>query len=100
MSRRIYFDGLNLSLEYGTGIATYTRTLARVMRELGYEIGVVYSTPHKPAKNALLREISFFDPSNAARVSLVRGAYNQLADQFRYLRGVKPAALTLSGSVL
>src|SRR5271154_6483394 len=100
MSRRIYFDGLNLSLEYGTGIATYTRTLARVMRDLGYEIGVVYSSPHKPAKHALLREISFFDPSNATRISPLRSGYNHLADQLRYLRGVRPAPLTLSGSVL
>jgi len=37
-SRRIYFDGLNLSLERGTGIATYTRLLANLVRELGYEI--------------------------------------------------------------
>ena len=44
MSQRIYFDGLNLSLERGTGIATYTRMLAGVARDLGYEIGVVYSS--------------------------------------------------------
>ena len=30
MSRRIFYDGLNLSLEHGTGIATYTRMLARI----------------------------------------------------------------------
>lgn len=100
MSRRIYLDGLNLSLERGTGIATYTRTLARVMRELGYEIGVVYSSPHEPAKDPLLREITFFDPNNAARISRRRGNYNRLVDQFRYLRGVRPAPLALSGSVL
>ncbi len=100
MSRRIYFDGLNLSLELGTGIATYTRMLARVMRELGNEIGVVYSSPHEPAKDPLLREITFFDPNNAARISRRRGNYNWLVDQFRYLRGVRPAPLALSGSVL
>jgi len=100
MSRRIYFDGLNLSLEYGTGIATYTRMLARVMHELGNEIGVVYSSPHEPAKQPLLREISFFDPHNAARITWSRGRYNQFVDQFRYVRGIKPAPLTLSGSVL
>ena len=75
MSRRIYFDGLNLSLEFGTGIATYTRMLARVMRELGNEIGVVYSSPHEPAKDPLLREITFFDPNNAAQISRRRGNY-------------------------
>ena len=68
MSRRIFYDGLNLSLEHGTGIATYTRILARIARDLGYEVGAVYSSPHnRPAKNPLLREIAFFDPHNAAR---------------------------------
>ena len=67
MSRRIFYDGLNLSLEHGTGIATYTRMLARIARELGYEVGAVYSSPHRPAKNPLLREIGFFDAREAAR---------------------------------
>src|ERR671916_2725197 len=61
MSRRIFYDGLNLSLEHGTGIATYTRMLARIARELGYGVGAVYSSPNRPAKNPLLREIGFFD---------------------------------------
>ena len=68
MSRRIFYDGLNLSLEHGTGIATYTRMLARIARELGYEVGAVYSSPHRPAKNPLLREIGFFDPREARPV--------------------------------
>ena len=70
MGRRIFYDGLNLSLEHGTGIATYTRMLARIARELGYEVGAVYSSPHRPAKNPLLREIGFFDAREAARVPL------------------------------
>jgi len=63
MSRRIYFDGLNLSLERGTGIATYTRLLAGLVRQLGYDVGVVYSSPHRPAKNPVLREIAFSIPT-------------------------------------
>ena len=70
MGRRIFYDGLNLSLEHGTGIATYTRMLARIARELGYEVGAVYSSPQRPAKNPLLREIGFFDAREAARVPL------------------------------
>src|SRR6516162_8310285 len=61
MSQRIFFDGLNLSLSRGTGIATYTRILTRAAHELGHEVGVVYSTPFTPAKDPLLREIAFFD---------------------------------------
>src|SRR5437868_5556424 len=76
MSRRIYFDGLNLSLERGTGIATYTRLLAGLVRQLGYDVGVVYSSPYRPAKNPVLREIAFFDPNNAAPVPRHRRSYN------------------------
>ena len=100
MSRRIYFDGLNLSLEHGTGIATYTRVLANVVRDLGFEVGVVYSSPHRPPKNALLREITFFDANNAAHISRFRSRYNRTIDQFRYARGVRPTPLDLSGAVI
>src|SRR3954451_22759927 len=83
MSRRIYFDGLNLSLEHGTGIATYTRVLANVVRELDYQVGVVYSTPQRPAKNPLLREIGFFDAREAAPVPYPKEVWNVLSDQSR-----------------
>ncbi len=100
MSRRIFYDGLNLSLEHGTGIATYTRTLARIARDLGYEVGAVYSSPHRPAETPLLREISFFDPNYAARISRRRGTYNYLTDQISYMSGVRPHPLDLSGAVI
>ena len=100
MSRRIYFDGLNLSLERGTGIATYTRLLAGLVRELGYDVGVVYSSPHRPAKNPLLREIAFFDPTNATPVPRHRRAYNWARDQLSHIRGVKPVPVNLSGTVV
>ena len=100
MGRRIYFDGLNLSLEHGTGIATYTRLLARIVRELGYDTGAVYSSPHRPPKNPLLREILFFDPHNASRISSSRRYYNYLVDQIQYTRGVRPNPLNLSGTII
>jgi glycosyltransferase involved in cell wall biosynthesis len=100
MSRRIYFDGLNLSLERGTGIATYTRLLANLVRELGYEIGVVYSTPQTPSKNPLLREISLFDAREAIRISLPRQIYNDVSDIVFYPLGLKPSPVSLSGAVI
>ena len=100
MSRRIYFDGLNLSLERGTGIATYTRLLAGLVRQLGYDVGVVYSSPHRPAKNPVLREIAFFDPNNAAPVPRHRRPYNWAVDQLSHIRGVKPVPVNLSGTVV
>ena len=100
MSRRIYFDGLNLSLERGTGIATYTRLLAEMVRELGYEIGVVYSSRNRPSKNPVLREISFFDYRDDSRRPKAGDVWNALVDQFHHPFGIKPGALNLSGLVV
>jgi glycosyltransferase involved in cell wall biosynthesis len=100
MSRRIYFDGLNLSLEHGTGIATYTRLLAQLVRGLGYEVGVAYSSPNRPPENPLLREIAFFDQPKAARVSPVRSFYNHAVDQLKFARSVTPRAVNLSGAII
>jgi glycosyltransferase involved in cell wall biosynthesis len=100
MSRRIYFDGLNLALERGTGIATYTRMLAQIVRDLGHEIGVVYSSPQRPAKNLVMREISFFDTGEAAPVALPKQVWDVVCDQLRSPFGVRPSALNLTGTVI
>jgi glycosyltransferase involved in cell wall biosynthesis len=100
MSRRIYFDGLNLSLTHGTGIATYTRLLAELARDLGYEVGVVYSSPHRPPANPLLREISFFDARDATRISRRRTLYNRILDQIKYVRHVQAVPVTLTGAIV
>lgn len=61
MTKRIVFDGLNLALPHGTGIATYTRSLIEGVRALGHRAGVVYATRQQPSKDPVLREIGFFD---------------------------------------
>jgi len=100
MSRRIYFDGLNLSLERGTGIATYTRKLSQIARDLGFEIGVVYSSPQRPAKNLMMREIAFFDSRDAAPVALPKLVLDAIRDQLRCPFGVEPSAVNLTGTVI
>ena len=100
MSRRIYFDGLNLSLERGTGIATYTRMLGQIVRDLGYEVGVVYGSPQRPAKNLLLREIAFFETRDAAPVALPKEVWDAFCDQLRVPFGVQPSAVNLTGTVI
>src|SRR5437764_6930500 len=103
-SQRIIFDGLNLSLARGTGIATYTRMLTRAAHDLGHEVGVLYSTPFTPAKDRLLREIAFFDekrPSMSGKRKLtLRRALNHAIDQTRYHLPVKPLPVELSGAVV
>ena len=103
-AQRIVFDGLNLSLARGTGIATYTRMLTRAAHDLGHEVGVLYSTPFTPAKDRLLREIAFFDekrPSMSGKRKLtLRRALNHAIDQTRYHLPVKPLPVELSGAVV
>jgi glycosyltransferase involved in cell wall biosynthesis len=104
MPLRIIFDGLNLALAQGTGIATYTRMLTRTAQDLGHEVGVVYSTSFTPAKNPLLREIAFFDEKRAdmsgKRKLTLRRAVNHAIDQTRYHLPVKPLPVELSGAVV
>jgi glycosyltransferase involved in cell wall biosynthesis len=104
MPQRIFYDGLNLSLQRGTGIATYTRMLTHAAHALGHEVGVVYSTPFTPAKNPLLREVAFFDEKRASmsgqRKLTLRRVLNHAVDQTRYHLPVKPLPVELSGAVL
>ncbi len=68
---RIYIDGFNLSLEQGTGVATYARNLSFALRDLGAEVGVLYGTPAATTSaNSLMREIAFFDSSTEKTSSL------------------------------
>ena len=100
MSQRIIFDGLNLALEEGTGVATYTRMLTRVARDLGHKVGVVYGSPQAPSRNPLLREIAFFDEKRAIRKSIPAEFLTAVADQVRYHFPIKPTPVELSGLVV
>jgi len=100
MAHRIIFDGLHLALEEGTGVATYARTLSRVARDLGHEIGVIYGSPQAPSRNPVLREIAFFDERRSIKRSLPAEILSFIADQVRYYLPVKPTPLELSGVVV
>ena len=100
MTRRIFFDGLNLSLERGTGIATYTRVLTHVAHDLGREVGVVYSSRHSLVKDPMMRDPAFFDERNAGRSSKFRRARHFVTDQWRFHFPVKPTPIAVSGAVV
>lgn len=101
---RIVFDGLNLSLTQGTGIATYTRLLTRIAHDLGHEVGVVYSTPFTPPKEPVLREIAFFDekrlPNPGRRRMTARRLLRYALDQARCALPVRPLPVALNGAVV
>ncbi len=100
MAGRVFFDGLNLSLSQGTGVATYTRMLAQVVRDLGYEIGVVYASAQKPPKDPLLREVAFFDEKREIRTPFTRQIVNCFTNQLRSFPTIKPLPIELDGVVV
>lgn len=54
-------DGRNLSLEKGTGVATYARNLSYCLHDLGYRVEVLYGSRAAPGQSDLMKEIAFFD---------------------------------------
>ncbi len=61
---RIFVDGYNLTLEQGTGVATYARNLSRALRGMGHDVGILYGRRAGASKDLLAREIAFFDPAS------------------------------------
>ena len=103
-TRRVVYDGLNLALGQGTGIAVYTRVLIQTARSLGYDIGVVYGVPLPVTKDPLLQEVLFFDQMRStnrrAPASLPRILYNRVVDSFRYFSTIHPSPLSLGTAVV
>ena len=67
---QIGLDGFNLALEQGTGIATYARNLSYVLKDSGAQVDVIYGR-NLPGRNALLREMAFFDPRAELNINSV-----------------------------
>lgn len=66
----VVIDAFNLSLEKGTGVATYARNLSTSLRDLGCEVGVLYGGSFSVGRSRLLREILFFDSQSIAATRL------------------------------
>jgi glycosyltransferase involved in cell wall biosynthesis len=74
---RIYIDGFNLSLEQGTGVATYARNLSFALRDLGAEVGVLYGTPTSTiSSHSIMREIAFFEQRHSKQSLLEQSLIN------------------------
>lgn len=57
----VLIDGYNLGLERGTGVATYARNLSYELKALRHSVSVLYGNRAAPSREALMREIAFFD---------------------------------------
>jgi len=58
---RIMIDGMNLALEQGTGVATYSKNLSYCLRRKGHDVTALYGKPMRAYEDELLREAMFFD---------------------------------------
>ena len=100
MAKRIFFDGLNLGLRHGTGVATYTRVLVRLCKELGYENGVLHSTRRRLPRDPMAREIAFFDAQPETEPPFALRALVGVGDYLSGLAGVRPQQVPLTGTVI
>ena len=66
MTSTILYDGLNLSLSSGTGIATYTRNLARAAQEAGHRTEIAYAMSDPVPSDPTLREVALFEERRRA----------------------------------
>lgn len=59
--KRIMIDGMNLSLDKGTGVATYAKNLSYCLHDMNYAVDVLYGSRAAPGYSDLMKEIAFFD---------------------------------------
>src|SRR5215471_17821608 len=100
MSKRILFDGLNLALKRGTGIAVYTRVLVHLTRELGHRAGILFSRKSGLPREELDREVAFFDAELApSMMSKLRAAVS-IGSYISTATGIHPQRVPLTGAVI
>lgn len=80
MSFRVGIDGYNLAMTRGTGVATYGRTLARTVHDLGHPVDLLFGLEVSHKAREELRESLFYarlaegDPANQKLKMTVRRA--------------------------
>lgn len=99
MTKRIFFDGLNLALRHGTGVATYTKVVLGLAKELGYDTGVLHSSYRRLPADPLAREIAFFDATPTDIPWTVR-AMHAATDFVTGIGGVRPVEVPVTGAVI
>jgi glycosyltransferase involved in cell wall biosynthesis len=100
MPKQIFFDGLNLSLKKGTGIATYTRVLLGLTRDLGYRSGVLYSRQSGMPRDELAREVAFFDADVARTLPPPLRWIAALGSFLSAAKGIHPKKIPVTGTVI
>lgn len=103
MPKTIYFDGMNLGILRGTGVATYTRVLANLTQGMGHRTGILYGPSRVLPRKAPDQEVAFFDVPSAQRPPFLLRALESFSFGGAIataIAGVRPHRLTRSGIVI
>ncbi|MBA8879375.1 glycosyltransferase family 4 protein [Phyllobacterium myrsinacearum] len=100
MVKTVLYDGLNISLKKGTGVATYVRSLIKTAQSLGHKTGVVHAIQGAPPKTPLLREVVLFDDTSVQPLGPVATGRRWLRRRIAAPFGIKPVRIPLSGTVI
>ncbi len=92
-------DGRNLSLEKGTGVATYARNLSYCLHDLGYQVEVLYGNRASPGQSDLMKEIAFFD-TNAGDIPKWLRTLRTLKETMLAPLGYEATKVPLRGAVI
>lgn len=99
MTKRIMIDGRNLSLEKGTGVATYARNLSYCLHDLGYQVDVLYGSRAAPGYTDLMKEIAFFD-TNAGDIPGWLNALRLIKEGLLAPFGYEATKVPITGTVI
>ncbi|QDK34849.1 glycosyltransferase family 4 protein [Sphingomonas sp. IC081] len=99
-TRTILIDGYNLSLQKGTGVATYARNLSKEIGRIGHEVAVLYGNRSNMSPDPLLREVSFFDTDAQRHPGTWGNALEQCLYALRGPLGQTARAVPTTGKVV
>ncbi|MFT4115582.1 glycosyltransferase family 4 protein [Bradyrhizobium sp.] len=100
MAQSILLDGLNLALKTGTGIATYSRGVMAVARELGYGTTLLHASAGRLSADPTLQEILLFDDASDTVMSKKRRLQRWLKRRVGAPGGLKLNAFAMNGVVV
>lgn len=75
----VLVDAYNLSLEKGTGVATYGRNLISAASAQNFDVGVLYGSPFSHSKHGLLNEIGLVDSGDLVKGRRRLNIYDMLS---------------------
>jgi len=99
MNKRIMIDGRNLNLEKGTGVATYARNFSYCLRDLNYQVEVLYGNRAAPGQTDLMKEIAFFD-TNAGDIPKWLQVLRSLNEAVKAPLGYEATKVPITGTVI